>query len=295
MIKRIYSKLNQYLARRQKRKLVKRYLKNGQKPWTAGYELYKWKQIKTSLACESIMTAFQNTIDLPDAYGFRIDERIIEYPWLFSRLSNKKSHTLDAGSALNFGPIIEKLHSLQRELTIYTLAPEDKAFWKQKVSYQYGDLRALPFQNNWFNEVISLSTLEHIGASNHLYTTDTADAHEDNQQDFTAAAQEMWRVLKPGGDLFITVPYGSYQEIFVDRQLFMRQFDNVLLQQLLKCFPDACVNLFFYQYHPHGWQRSTQNACNQLQYFNIHTAADYDNDYAAAARAVCCIHAQKPV
>src|SRR4051794_31947923 len=43
---------------------------------------------------------------LPDGYGRWLDERIIEYPWLFSRLSSGPGKLLDAGSILNHHFII---------------------------------------------------------------------------------------------------------------------------------------------------------------------------------------------
>ena len=39
---------------------------------------------------------------LPVGHGFRLDERIVEYPWLFSRLPSGAGNLLDAGSVLNY-------------------------------------------------------------------------------------------------------------------------------------------------------------------------------------------------
>lgn len=41
-------------------------------------------------------------------HGLGIDERVIEYPWLFSRLSKNKSRLLAAGSILNFEYILDQ-------------------------------------------------------------------------------------------------------------------------------------------------------------------------------------------
>lgn len=38
---------------------------------------------------------------LPGNYAFRIDERVVEYPWVLSRLGVAKRLLLDAGSASN--------------------------------------------------------------------------------------------------------------------------------------------------------------------------------------------------
>jgi hypothetical protein len=40
---------------------------------------------------------------------------------------------------------------------------EATALGEKGTSYRYGDLRRFPLGDNWFDEIISISTLEHIG------------------------------------------------------------------------------------------------------------------------------------
>jgi len=51
------------------------------KPWTKGYAEYKLREIDRALRSGEFRAD-----NLPAGYGFRLDERIVEYPWLFSRL-----------------------------------------------------------------------------------------------------------------------------------------------------------------------------------------------------------------
>src|SRR5262245_1909836 len=77
--------------------LIPIFILRGMKPWKFGYSSYKRRQIKKYVS--------QSTFSLdtlPSGYGYRIDERIIEYPWLFSRLLDKPERILDAGSVLNY-------------------------------------------------------------------------------------------------------------------------------------------------------------------------------------------------
>ncbi len=138
----------------------------GYLPWKSGYDTYKWNAISEALTSANILDLFQTKVNLPEGFGWRIDERIVEYPWLFSNLKSESKRVLDAGSALNFLPTLEHLQNLNRDVTIMTLAPEDKAFWNKKISYHYGDLRQLPFRDEWFDEVVSISTIEHVGFDN---------------------------------------------------------------------------------------------------------------------------------
>lgn len=99
--------------------------------------------------------------DLPARLGRGFDERVVEYGWLISR--QIRGRVLDAGSVLNHRHVLERLLPTIANLTIATLAPEAATFVELGVSYLYGDVRELPFCDGWFDEVICLSTLEHVG------------------------------------------------------------------------------------------------------------------------------------
>ena len=57
--------------------LEKIYLIN-RKPFTQGYEFYKWRRIK------EILNSKKKSLFVKNAYG--LDERIIEYKWIFNEL-----------------------------------------------------------------------------------------------------------------------------------------------------------------------------------------------------------------
>src|SRR3989339_1099649 len=61
------------------------------------YKTYKERQIENTITKDK----FEDSI-LGAGYGIRLDERIVEYPWLFSRLPAARGNLLDAGSALNY-------------------------------------------------------------------------------------------------------------------------------------------------------------------------------------------------
>jgi SAM-dependent methyltransferase len=266
---------------------IRKYLSSGQKPWTTGYDDYKKMFISKSLIDHELLDLFFHGKSLPDGYGFRLDERCVEYPWFFSRLDHANSSLLDAGSALNFDyllglPILEN-----KNIVIYTLSPE-RTFPRSNISYIYGDLRQTIIRGDCFDCIVSISTLEHIGMDNTaLYSRDQRFA-ESRPRDYMKVIEEFRRLLKSGGKLFITVPFGFYKN-----HGWLQIFDEVMVNSVIDTFDSSGSQITYYKYFADGWQISTANDCAECTYFDIHHQKIYDTDYAAAARAVVCIELTK--
>lgn len=253
----------------------------GRQPWQRGYFEYKWGEIKNAIRSEGLLRIFAGDFALPLNYGAGLDERVIEYPWLLANLSNSPGKLLDAGSVLNFEAILNHPKLNNKEITIITLAPETNH--SNQVSYRYADLRSLPLPDNQFDIITCVSTLEHIGMDNTLiYTADTK--FKEQSGNYLSALLELKRVLKPGGNLFITVPFGKYEN-----HGFFQQFNSVMLEKLILSFGGTSAGAKFYKYNEHGWQLSNELECANLNYYNVRTAKQPASDGAAAARAVACI------
>lgn len=265
-----------------------RYLWTGKKAWSVGYLSYRWEQVRQQLYTQDL-SAFR-TQEPFAPYGVGLDERVVEYAWLFAHLPDAPSRLLDAGSVLNFAPLVQHPKLSKRELTISTLAPERFSFWDMGISYHYGDLRALPFLSEWFDEVVCLSTLEHVGMDNRNYG---ATAETLASDDFLRAVAELVRVLKVGGALYISVPYGVHEYVRWGDSIFMQQFDATLLAKLIDAHPNIHFEQTFFRYSAQGWQLSTQSDCDDARYFNIHESTAPATDGAAAARAVACLYGRK--
>ncbi|MFM6265048.1 MAG: methyltransferase domain-containing protein, partial [Dolichospermum sp.] len=194
-----------------RQKLIDLYIKNGQKPWSTGYSQFKEDFIKQSINEESLIETFRRKIALPKGYGEFLDERVVEYPWLISRIITTQGKLLDAGSVLNYDYILDHPHFNKKEISIMTLEPEGNCFWKNRISYQFGDLRDIPYKDDYFDEVVSISTIEHIGMDNSIYSFKN-EFKQHNNLDFLKAVSEIKRVTKPGGKVYITVPYGRYTD-----------------------------------------------------------------------------------
>ncbi len=294
-LKKIYRNLKTWRDNSVKTQQVNTYIKNDRKPWSLGYEVYKKDFIHRAINDTSMMDKFRDRLKLPDKYGEFLDERVVEYPWLLSRLNNKKTKILDAGSILNYDYILNYETIANRSVTIVTLEPENNCYWQNKVSYVFGDLRELDFRDNWFDEVFSLSTIEHIGMDNSIYSDDEAFKEKKNL-DFIKAVKEFKRVTKPEGKVYISVPYGKYTDFG-----WYQQFNKEMIEQLVYAFAPSKLVETYYCYEAGGWSISDKEHCQDFAGFNIHetkyfnpnSTKDYDPDYAACSRAIAALELWK--
>ena len=278
------------------RKRIHTYLNSNRQPWTPGYYEYRNQELKRMIGDDATLHLFAQAQTLPQGYGYRLDARVIEIPWALSRLHPGPSLILDAGSSLNTEEALSSPVLQDKRLIVLTLAPERYCFWMRGVSYLYGDLRDSDIRDDRFDQIICISTIEHIGMDNSRYAGINDKFRMGNNWDFPAAVKELRRVLKPGGSLLITFPFGRYEN-----HGWFQQFDAVLLDRLIDSFSPAQVNEFYYQYHPDGWQLSNREACSHCEFFDVHTSKYFDSnssieyppDYAAGERAVACIELQK--
>jgi len=256
-----------------------RFRRTDQRPWSRGYEEHKEAEIIRALHDPSLRME-----SLPPRYGFRLDERIIEYPWLFSCLPATSGTLLDAGSVLNFAWLIDHPKLREKQLHICTLGPESQCFWRRRVSYLFDDLRRLPYRDGWFDWVVCVSTIEHVGIDNtQLYTADSA-RRENRPADALLAMRELRRVLKPGGTLFLTVPYGR-----AANHGWLQVFDAPGVESLTDTFAPSRARASNFRYEPKGWRNSNATDAADATYFDVHHAEKPAPDFAAAARAVCCL------
>ena len=248
------------------------YKLSGRKPWSRGYSTFKFSYIKNVLSNKGILKLFKNSKILPEKFGYLLDERAIEYPWVLSRLTSAKDMILDAGSVLNYEEILNFERLNNKNLTILNLAPEAVCFWKKRVSYIFSDIRSLPFKDNYFDIIVCISTLEHIGMDNSRLTKDKK--HKENKiLDFNLAILELKRVLKDNGILLITVPFGKYQNFG-----HFQQFNPDLIDMILKSFKPRKEHIDYYMYKNKGWNICNAISCKNLEHSNL-----------AMARAVACL------
>jgi SAM-dependent methyltransferase len=257
-----------------------------EQPWTQEYVDLHREFVTRALDDPSLLLAIKTGRPLPSRYGIGFDERVVEFPWTLTR--DLTGVVLDAGSTLNHPHVLIRVRPLVEELHIVTLAPEQQAYPFLDVSYLYADLRELPVQDATYDRVVSISTLEHVGMDNEQYG-DHAPRAADARVDLAEAIGELRRVLKPGGKLFVTVPYGRPADLG-----WQRIFDADAIAEIADGFGAAPLREECFRYEPDGWVRSSaQDAAGAIyrDHFSDPTPAP---DRAVAARAVMCLEFERP-
>lgn len=284
MINTLKMQMTQLLKKSVQSSDIDLYLKSGCIPWSPGYKQYRYNMLKDIPTDQALLDVFARGDSLPHDFGVGIDERIVEYPWLLSRMSSNGGLVLDGGSVLNYPFLLDAPQLSSKRLVILTLAPESTMAKRQNVSYMFGDLRETLFRDGAFDLIVSISTLEHIGMDNaKLYTQD--DQHNESQpDDYLTVIKEFHRILKPGGRFLMTVPFGKAQNLG-----WLYQFDSHRLKQAINAFGPGLEATTFYKYGPEGWTRSDEDACAGCEYYDVHSATTHAPDLAAAARAVACL------
>jgi len=275
---------------------IKEYLQGGKVPWTRGYDKFKAQLIKNTLADKTMLDRFSGDGELPDGFGLGIDERCIEYPWLLANLPNDIGNFLDAGSALNHKCVIDYFRPRCNEFHILTLAPESACLWYKGISYLFQDLRNIPVRDNYYDIIACISTLEHVGLNNTLYSPNASHS-ESRTEDFILVMRELRRVLKPQGKLLMTVPFGLYENFST-----FQQFDGELLNCVIESFGEiSAVTKSFYRYSAAGWNMASAEDCAQCRYVEWinrprsewPNPTPVESDMAAASRAVVCVQLTK--
>jgi SAM-dependent methyltransferase len=132
------------------------------------------------------------------------DERVIEIPWVLSRLRTS-ARVLEVGYAFAEPAYLGALLRTGVDLAGVDLAPADV----EGMETVEADVRDLPFADNSFDQVLLVSTLEHIGADNSVYGLEAEAEAEADGDARLGALQSLGRVLRRDGSLLVTVPVGE--------------------------------------------------------------------------------------
>lgn len=225
-----------------------------------------------SLRSDHHASGYLSSFTLPvEPFGQGDTERCIEIPWAMSCYQTER-RVLDIGYANAENRYVSKLLSLN--------IPE--LFGIDMVHKNYpgiisvvGDIRNTPFPEGFFDLVLCISTIEHVGKDNSVYSIPYVG--KDNEGDFKAL-QEIYRIVRPRGRVVVTVPYGkSY-----DYGWFIH-YDGARLKKLVESSKFSLILEDYYIYRS-GWQK-----CDKSELANIL----YQDSDAPAAAGLACILLEK--
>lgn len=128
------------------------------------------------------------------------DERVVEIPWVLSRLV-PSGRVLEVGYAYAEPVYLAGLLRAGVDLVGLDLTDRDVEGMERITA----DVRSIPLPDESVDQVLLVSTLEHVGADNTGYGLAT----EDDAGSRADALRELGRVLRPRGSLLVTVPLGE--------------------------------------------------------------------------------------
>jgi SAM-dependent methyltransferase len=259
------------------------WVRKGRVPGTRGDTAAKWVSIERALAAADGQLYGHNDAGL--------DERVVEYPWAFDRLTalhTPGAHILDAGSVLNHPRLLAHCRRAGHcPLSIVTLRYEGYAEVSDDVHYEFADLRMLPYRDAWFPLVVSLSTLEHVGMDNAGYG-DTNRASIDPTSEAVRAMQELRRVTTPGGTALVSVPFG----LRAHRGWF-RVFDAEDLDGLTRSSGWRVEQARFFRATRDGWRERSMDEVRTAGFNDPSrqrsSGAETTPEWVAAAEAVALL------
>jgi SAM-dependent methyltransferase len=126
-------------------------------------------------------------------------ERDVEWAWTFAHLHRGPGRVLDFGSGngmLALGAAFAGNHAIGIDLE-----EEQYLFGGHEIEYIRGDFNELEFEPQSFDQIINCSSIEHVGLAGRYGAPDDADG------DLRAMAK-MAGLLKPGGDMVLSIPVG---------------------------------------------------------------------------------------
>lgn len=160
-----------------------------------------------------------------------------EFEAPFKRIK-KSDRILEAGVGL--GRWLEHFHSKGYAIQGIDYSEEAIAQLKKHnpdYDVRYGDIRALPFEDDSFDVYLSFGVLEHLESSD----------------DLAKSIREMHRILRPGGLAFVSIPYlNAHNAMYALRN---RLSFSPLLNRLRRRRPPT-QHFFEYNYSKRGFLRN---------------------------------------
>jgi SAM-dependent methyltransferase len=269
---------------------AKRLLKS--KGQCLSFENYRWREIEKTISVPEIAQIFSGNSNLPRGFGNLLDERIVEYPWFFSKMANAQGlKVLDAGSVLNFSNLLQTGFFKRNNVTIATLAPEKNSLYAHGVGHVFQDLRNTYFKSATFDVVVSLSTLEHVGMDNTVLYTKNVEFSEILENSFRAACIELRRICKPKGSIYISLPCGIFKNLG-----WLQIFGQEQLRILLDCFEGCKTSIEYFLHSEFGWERKESFSEVEHAKYSSRLTEMYGwryDPFRPGAEAIACIEIQK--
>jgi len=143
------------------------------------------------------------------------DEREVEYRWVWRNLVSE-------GRILDVGCCESRLAEVLTDLGYEVWGIDLRDYANPPFNFVREDIRRTSFRSAFFDQIIAVSTIEHVGMKAYGNTW-IEEVHGDRM-----AILEMYRILKPSGTILITLPYGASRDHY-----WIRYYNKDKLEGLL--------------------------------------------------------------
>jgi SAM-dependent methyltransferase len=153
------------------------------------------------------------------------------------------------------------------------------------IRFRASDVRDTEYDSNHFDAVLAVSVIEHIGLEN-AQVNQTLQPDIDSDGDFESL-REIKRILKPGGRLIMTIPFGIKEGLVLGNDTRCYSYDR--LERINNLFQVDILEYYEYQYRTrplialeHKFQ--SQEKLNMLKQMGLETPSLHNLDPLADER-----------
>lgn len=152
----------------------------------------------------------------------KLHSRCVEYPFAASRIGDAKC-ILDVGTVKSNRVWISWLENLPIEVHATDYDPPTSSF--KRIKFHQADVRKLPMPDLFFDKIIAVSVIEHIGLDSPQVFSNKIPSIS-NEGDLQAV-RELSRVLKAGGELIMTLPFGLKDGLILGNEARNYTIDSI--------------------------------------------------------------------
>lgn len=174
----------------------------------------------------------------------KLHSRCIEYPFTASQIGNAQC-ILDVGTVKSDPAWIAWLENLPIEVHATDYDEPIQPF--HNIIFHQADVRKLPFQDNTFDKIFAASVIEHIGL--HSPQVLRKDLPRYDIDGDIEAFHELIRVLKVGGELIMTFPFGLHDGLILGNEA--RNYTIHTVKKFATVAEPIILHYYEYQYSSH--------------------------------------------
>lgn len=154
-------------------------------------------------------------------FGYRTS-RTIEYDFIMKNIPSSARKILDVGSAGSLLP----LKLVKQGYNVYSVDSREYHECHPNLTFVKGDILRSLFPEDFFDSVVCVSTLEHIGLG--------AYGDPEHENGDKLVVKEFRRILKEGGALFLTAPFSGKYMVLPWMDSHERVYDYDRLKSLFE-------------------------------------------------------------